>query len=180
MATLACVAGGISAGALFSRWSRGKSEYKSILTPPATIDLIHDAHNLCTRLRTDRIKAMSRGFAGGRHVINFSKKIFQEIAVEFVYSLQQKMNNFSLRAARSIFVLAPGILNFHGDTHKLDSSNYKTLVLTHFLAHLRCSHQSLSVSSSVNKLILGQDTYLRQISELVFCAPNLYLRSEIF
>ena len=83
---------------------------------------------------------MSRGFAGGRHVINFSKKFFQEIAVEFVYSLQQKMNNFSLRAARSIFVHAPGILNFHGDTHKLDSSNYKALVLTNFLAHLRCSH----------------------------------------
>ena len=32
------------------------------------------------------------------------------------------------------------ILNFHGDTHKLDSSNYKALVLTHFLAHLRCTH----------------------------------------
>ena len=44
------------------------------------------------------------------------------------------------RAARSIFVHAPGILNFHGDTHKLDSSNYKALVLTHFLAHLRCAH----------------------------------------
>ena len=44
----------------------------------------------------------------------------------------------ALRAARSIFVHAPGILNFHGDTHKLDSSNYKALVLTHFLAHLRC------------------------------------------
>ena len=43
-------------------------------------------------------------------------------------------------AARSIFVHAPGILNFHGDTHKLDSSNYKALVLTHFLAHLRCAH----------------------------------------
>ena len=40
------------------------------------------------------------------------------------------------RAARSIFVHAPGILNFH----KLDSSNNKALVLTHFLAHLRCAH----------------------------------------
>ena len=46
----------------------------------------------------------------------------------------------ALRAARSFFVHAPGILNFHGDTHKLDSSNYKALVLTHFLAHLRCAH----------------------------------------
>ena len=46
----------------------------------------------------------------------------------------------TLPAARSIFVRAPGILNFHGDTHKLDSSNYKALVLTHFLAHLRCAH----------------------------------------
>ena len=72
MATLACVAGGISAGVLFSRRSCGKSEYKSILNPPTTIDLIHDAHNLCTRLRTDGIKAMSRGFSVGKQVINFS------------------------------------------------------------------------------------------------------------
>ena len=35
----------------------------------------------------------------------------------------------SLRAARSIFVHAPEILNFHGDTHKLGSSNYKAIVL---------------------------------------------------
>ena len=49
-------------------------------------------------------------------------------------------SSLSLRAARSIFVHAPGILNFHGDTHKLDSSNYNALVLTHFLAHLRCAH----------------------------------------
>ena len=94
--------------------------------------------------------------------------------------LQQKTHSPPLRAARSIFVHAPGILNFHGDTHKLDSSTYKALVLIHFLAHLRCAHKSLSVSSSVNKLILEQDTNLRQISELVFCAPNLYHRSEIF
>ena len=40
--------------------------------------------------------------------------------------------------------------------------------------------KSLSVSSSVNELILGQVTNLRQISELVFCSPNLYHRSEIF
>ena len=51
-----------------------------------------------------------------------------------------KAYGLTLRAARSIFVHAPGILNFHGDTHKLDSSNYKALVLTHFLAHLRCAH----------------------------------------
>ena len=38
----------------------------------------------------------------------------------------------------------------------------------------------LSVSSSANKLILGQVTNLHQISELVHRAPNLYHRSEIF
>ena len=33
---------------------------------------IHDSHHLCTRLRTHRIKAMSRGFSGGKQVVNFS------------------------------------------------------------------------------------------------------------
>ena len=36
------------------------------------IDLIHDARHLCTRLTTDGIKAMLRGFSGGKQVINFS------------------------------------------------------------------------------------------------------------
>ena len=54
--------------------------------------------------------------------------------------LSDQQASTALRAARSIFVHAPGILNFHGDTHKLDSSNSKALVLTHFLAHLRCAH----------------------------------------
>ena len=36
------------------------------------IDLTHDPRHLCTRLRTNGIKAMSRGFSGGKQVINFS------------------------------------------------------------------------------------------------------------
>ena len=36
------------------------------------IDLIHDARHLCMHLRTDGIKAMSRGFSEGKQVINFS------------------------------------------------------------------------------------------------------------
>ena len=36
------------------------------------IDLIHDARDLWTHLRTDGIKAMSRGFSGGKQVTNFS------------------------------------------------------------------------------------------------------------
>ena len=35
-----------------------------------TIDRVHDARHLSTRLRTDGIKAMSRGFSGGKQVIN--------------------------------------------------------------------------------------------------------------
>ena len=36
----------------------------------AAIDLIHDTRHLCMRLiRTDGIKAMSRGFSGGKQVI---------------------------------------------------------------------------------------------------------------
>ena len=38
----------------------------------ATIDLIHDTHHLSARLRTHRIKAMSRAFSGGKQVVNFS------------------------------------------------------------------------------------------------------------
>ena len=49
---------------------------------------------------------------------------------------------YSLRAARSIFLHALEILNFHGDTLKMDSSNYKALFFTHFLAHLRCPHEA--------------------------------------
>ena len=37
-----------------------------------TIDLIHDTRHLCTRLRTDGITAMSRGFFGGKHGRNHS------------------------------------------------------------------------------------------------------------
>ena len=37
------------------------------------IDLIHDTHHLCTRSRTDGIKAMSRGFSGGRQEKNIAK-----------------------------------------------------------------------------------------------------------
>ena len=37
------------------------------------IDLIHDTHHLCTRSRTDGIKAMSRGFSGGRQKKNIAK-----------------------------------------------------------------------------------------------------------
>ena len=36
------------------------------------IDLIHDTRHLCTRLRTDGIKVMSRGFSEGKHVIKFA------------------------------------------------------------------------------------------------------------
>ena len=64
----------------------------------------------------------------------------QFIIVNYVRKLKHNDSFTPLRAARSIFVHAPGILNFHGDTHKPDSSNYKALVLTHFLAHLRCAH----------------------------------------
>ena len=51
------------------------------------IDLLHDTRHLCTRLRTDGTKAVSRGFSRG----NLPK---QEIAVEFDYSKQQNMKNF--------------------------------------------------------------------------------------
>ena len=36
------------------------------------IDLIHDARHLCTRLRINGIKLMSRGISGGKQVIKFT------------------------------------------------------------------------------------------------------------
>ena len=44
-------------------------------------------------------------------------------------ALDLLVNEITLRATRSIFVHAPGILNFHGANHKIDSSNYKALFL---------------------------------------------------
>ena len=56
------------------------------------IDLIHDTRHLCTRSRTDGIKAMSRGFSGSKQE---KKKLpTEEIAVDFVYSRQQEMKSF--------------------------------------------------------------------------------------
>ena len=49
-----------------------EAECRSPSRPRPPIDLIHDACHLCTRLRTDGIKAVSRGFSGGKQVINFS------------------------------------------------------------------------------------------------------------
>ena len=53
---------------------------ESLGNEDVSVDLIHDARHLCTRLRTDGIKAMSHGFSGGKQVINFP---IPEIAVEF-------------------------------------------------------------------------------------------------
>ena len=54
-------------------------------------DLIPDAgHHLWLRLRTDVIKAMSRGFSWGKQVINFSNT---RNSSRVYYSWQQKMNN---------------------------------------------------------------------------------------
>ena len=50
------------------RKKREEEEVRPLFIPPSSIDLIHDAHNLCTRSRTDGIKAMSRGFSGGKNV----------------------------------------------------------------------------------------------------------------
>ena len=56
------------------------------------IDPIYDNRHLCTRSRTDGIKAMSLGFSGGKQV---KKLPLEEIAVEFVYSRQEEMKTFS-------------------------------------------------------------------------------------
>ena len=56
------------------------------------VDLIHDARHLCKRLRTDGIKSTLCGLSGGQTSLSLP---IQEIAVEFLYSMQQKIYNFS-------------------------------------------------------------------------------------
>ena len=56
------------------------------------VDLIHDARYLCKRLRTDGIKSTLCGLSGGQTSLSLP---IQEIAVEFLYSMQQKIYNFS-------------------------------------------------------------------------------------
>ena len=54
------------------------------------IDLIHDTHHLCTRLRTDGAKAKSRSFSGGKQVIKFANTKNRGR----VCSIQNNMKNF--------------------------------------------------------------------------------------
>ena len=56
------------------------------------VDLIHDARHLCKRLRTDGIKSTLCGLSGGQTSLSLP---IQEIAVEFLHSIQQKIYNFS-------------------------------------------------------------------------------------
>ena len=56
------------------------------------VDLIHDARHLFKRLRTDGIKSTLCGLSGGQTSLSLP---IQEIAVEFLYSMQQKIYNFS-------------------------------------------------------------------------------------
>ena len=46
-------------------WEKGYIDEK-------VIDLIQDPRHLCTRLRVDGIKAMSRGISGGKQVIKIA------------------------------------------------------------------------------------------------------------
>ena len=50
------------------RKKREEEEVRPLFISPSSTDLIHDARHLCTRSRTDGIKAMSRGFSGGKQV----------------------------------------------------------------------------------------------------------------
>ena len=56
------------------------------------IYLIHNARHLCTRLRTDEIKAIPRGFQGAN---KWKTLPMEEITVEIVYLRQQEMKTFS-------------------------------------------------------------------------------------
>ena len=47
-----------------------------------SIDLIHDTRHPCKRLKTDGLKAMSRGFSGG--AIKWKKLPMQDISVDLI------------------------------------------------------------------------------------------------
>ena len=47
-----------------------------------SIDLIHDTRHLCNRLKTDGLKAMSRGFSGGGGQSSGKKLPIQDISVD--------------------------------------------------------------------------------------------------
>ena len=50
------------------RKKKEEEEVRPLFIPPSSIGHIHDARHHCTRSRTDGIKAMSRGFHGGKQV----------------------------------------------------------------------------------------------------------------
>ena len=63
--------------------------------------IIHDTRHLFTRLRTNGIEAMPRGFSGGEQ----EKIPMQEIAVEFVYFRQTKLKNFFLSLSHRSYIV---------------------------------------------------------------------------
>ena len=66
------------------------------------IDLIHDAHHLCMRLRTNEIKAMSRGFSG----VQTSYKFFQyKKSQSSLFTLdKRKWTNFYIKDDNDNFI----------------------------------------------------------------------------
>ena len=50
------------------RKKREEEEVRPLFIPPSSIEFIQDTRHLCTRSRTDGIKAMSRGFSRGKQV----------------------------------------------------------------------------------------------------------------
>ena len=64
----------LSGTSLYMSPSQSSTLNFKTLTYIALIDLIYVTRHLCTRLRTDGIKAVSRGFSWGKQVINFSNR----------------------------------------------------------------------------------------------------------
>ena len=59
----------ITSSAIFSGRNETGAERAVEIESVMIIDLLHDPRYLCTHVRTDGTKAMSRGFEGGKQVI---------------------------------------------------------------------------------------------------------------
>ena len=68
------------------------------------IVLIHDTRHLCTRFRTDGIKAMSSGISGGKQVMRFAKMPFARWR-HFCYYYYQNPSGFCFLVEITAFVI---------------------------------------------------------------------------
>jgi len=139
-----------------STWNRkykkrvGRTVHGPFISFPSNcplIDLIRDTHQLCKRLRTDRIKTMSLGFSGGKQV---KKLPVEEIAVGIVYPRQQEDDKSKYGwkwSLLSIFLCISDRRCPHGKINSNDVTSCQNSICTFCM-----TMKSSSVFNRINKL----------------------------